>query len=109
MKTDHDREDLIELPHFINFPSDQGLIADEEMTENVLIESMKETEKASASTAPAQAALEQVEIHGVQSGVSLIQSYPTYFAVMTTGLLQKKLLINANLVNFEVYLKVPVS
>jgi len=24
MKTDHDREDLIHLPHFINFPSDQG-------------------------------------------------------------------------------------
>ncbi len=24
LKTDHDREDLIELPHFINFPSDQG-------------------------------------------------------------------------------------
>ena len=24
LKTDHDREDLIELPHFINFPCDQG-------------------------------------------------------------------------------------
>jgi hypothetical protein len=72
LKTDHDREDLIELPHFINFPSDQGLIADEEMTENVNIESVKETEKASASTTLSQAALEQVEIHGVQSGVSLI-------------------------------------
>jgi hypothetical protein len=86
MKTDHDREDLIELPHFINFPSDQGLIADEEETLPASIEAFEDSEKAEASTTLAQAALEQIEVHGVQSGVSLTLQFTMYSISKTLSL-----------------------
>ena len=46
------------------------MIADEEETVNVSVESLDESERAEASRTLAQAALEQIEVHGVQSGVS---------------------------------------
>ncbi len=33
MKSDHDRYDIIELPEFVNLPSDQGIVAGVEKAE----------------------------------------------------------------------------
>jgi hypothetical protein len=60
------------------------LIADEEETENVSVEMIDESEKAKASTTLAQAALEQIEIHGVQSGVSTISTMAKYHSALIT-------------------------
>ncbi len=69
--------------NLLSSETDQGLIADEEEIENVSVEMLDESDKAKASTTLAQAALEQIEIHGVQSGVSscfyygLVQCFST--------------------------------
>ena len=47
-----------------------GLIATEEEASAASVAEMEQYENARASTALAQAALGQVEVHGVQSGVS---------------------------------------
>ncbi len=73
--------------NLLSSETDQGLIADEEEIENVSVEMLDESEKAKASTTLAQAALEQIEIHGVQSGVSSSFHY-TLVQCFSSGVLR---------------------
>jgi len=51
------------------------MIATEEEAEPASVMDLEESERAKASTTLAQAALGHVEVHGVQSGVSLRDSF----------------------------------
>ena len=59
-----------------------GLIATEEETEPASVAAMDESDTAKASTTLAQAAMGQVEVHGVQSGVSRLTKSQTTFHKM---------------------------
>ena len=56
-----------------------GLIATEEETEPASVAAMDQSDTAKASTTLAQAAMGQVEVHGVQSGVSWIDQNSDHF------------------------------
>lgn len=61
MRTDHDREDLIELPEFMNIASDQGLLSKPEE-----VDSLSETEPPLSPALAACLSAEEPERNEVQ-------------------------------------------
>lgn len=60
MKSEHDREDLIELPEFINLPSDQGRLEKEDEIAQLHIEELPDGLTASEKPAADETAQEVI-------------------------------------------------